>query len=1076
MIKQFTFPRKQIRMRISSLYVPGQFRIPVAMKTLLLLLITTMLAALAKGQDDITISLAVTPPYTSKIISYFDQPYKLILTIKNNNNKQIEAFIDVRVSNNSGLSVTSDPKFRRKLILGPREIFKMNQSNYREVIDVDHLVYNGITKDQIINGIIAEDEYTICISAFDAKNKLLSGDSPQGCATFPVKAVNPPDIIRPACGEKILPSVPQSITFSWSMPVGAPSKTEYKVKFVELMNGQVPIEAMERNPVFFEKSVSVTTYLYSTIDPILTPGQTYVFAVIAKDPDNKVNFRNNGMSEICRFTYGTAGTVVTEKKDTTMFIIELIAPIAPDSLVNIRPEFKWRTDKVLKDATYSLTLFVIPEKADPNDPLKNMKSIWTKGGITVPLLRYPMENRAIDSNKIYVWQVTATGLGGAIIGKSNFGAFTISTGLKGATKSCTCSLTAPVTAFSVCQYGSLTIPKPSLSFSGCSNSEIYSALCAWIGTLNVLSACWLTGPLQIDATTMNINTLVPTVYSIPYVVVGTGFNCSLTYTVKVYPSMDDMQILATSPTAPCNNPDDACNNLCPQITEICSGQEADLFIPGNCPGSAWYDPDVHWQYKDKSQYTASYGFNGIPWGTGNPRYTQTIQNPGLCGTTDNYFTRAYFAFPPASYPSTCASAFKELRVWCHTDVGNILPVPGSHAMNPGPSPNVYTICCSPNDFPIDFELQLQNQKGDVQKWQRNPGPDDFTCTPGPCFNNLGLPGSCCTKISTFIGSPGTYTYTVFVKNGTCEEKSTSVTIIVEEPFVPVLTSNKYLVCPNEDAEVSFPFANPPMGATIEWFYQVNCTGPWIPPPATVVTSQSNAQFTNPIGNLSPWYLPPISTPGFSSLSTTISLCWKAVVTSTICPASTSDPLRIDIRQGPGTPFIPPPPLLCCGTSCTLTATVPGITSNTGPLTYQWYFNDIFTPISGATQLQYTFICSKATQGDYFLVVTSPCKSIKSNVVHQKCCCVDISIDGPCCSDGITPITLTANATSTCGNAISTYIWTGANIASGQGTSQITLNPPPSYYPGNIEYWDYTVRVIDAMGCENSQTITIIACP
>jgi len=57
--------------------------------------------------------------------------------------------------------------------------------------------------------------------------------------------------------------------------------------------------------VFFETTVTVTSYLLGPSDPALVVGKKYAFAFTAIDPQNQVSFRNHGMSEICSFTYRT---------------------------------------------------------------------------------------------------------------------------------------------------------------------------------------------------------------------------------------------------------------------------------------------------------------------------------------------------------------------------------------------------------------------------------------------------------------------------------------------------------------------------------------------------------------------------------------------------------------------------------------------------------------------------------------------------------------------------------------------------------------------------------------------------
>ena len=149
---------------------------------------------------------------------------------------------------------------------------------------------------------------------------------------------------------------------------------------------------------------------------------------------------------------------------------------------------------------------------------------------------------------------------------------------------------------------------------------------------------------------------------------------------------------------------------------------------------------------------------------------------------------------------------------------------------------------------------------------------------------------------------------------------------------------------------------------------------------------------------------------------------------------------------------------------TLTATQPNcVPPATGPLTYQWYLNGF--PVIGQTALTLT----TTNPGNYFLVVynQNKCDSAISNICTVMDCEIDITVQGVCCSDGTTPITLTANATSTCGG-IGSYQWTGPGGPFPPGAT-LFLNPPPQVTS------TYTVTVTDANGCQSSASVTILAC-
>jgi hypothetical protein len=334
-----------------------------------------------------------------------------------------------------------------------------------------------------------------------------------------------------------------------------------------------------------------------------------------------------------------------------------------------------------------------------------------------------------------------------------------------------------------------------------------------------------------------------------------------------------------------------------------------------------------------------------------------------------------------------------------------------------------------------------------------------------------------------ITAKGTYTIPVEVRNGNgiCASEFTNITIIVEDPFHPLITSTKDLVCPNttDDVITLANAGNLPAGAQIQWQYQIDCNGPWYPVTYNPYDpSNGISQNTNLIGDQNPWYKPPRAT------LLTSSLCWRVVITpsaGSACtnPTRSSDfPVhyegRIDLFVKPGTPGISVTPLppQCCGTTFTLTGTAPA--TGTQPFYFEWYHDgqlEWVDPNPGTAGS--TSIYAVTEPGDYLVRVYNKdhCEWTESSIIHITCCKVNLSVVAPCCSDGITPITIVATASSNCNLPI-TYLWTGTPPYSSV-LSTIVLSPPPTFPP---QIWSYTVTATDAMGCHDTKTVDILACP
>ena len=455
--------------------------------------------------------------------------------------------------------------------------------------------------------------------------------------------------------------------------------------------------------------------------------------------------------------------------------------------------------------------------------------------------------------------------------------------------------------------------------------------------------------------------------------------------------------------------------------EICYGQEAKLIMP--CLGTEF---DVKWEYSDDN------GSSWTSWGTGSPKNTNTIKP--VC--TGNYATRLYRGTifninnPSLVWPLWCSKvSIKSIKVWCPTVVGTLSATPMTKCLPPGQS--------------FSVTVALSGQIGTITSWTRVPSGGASYGTGSTITDNISIAGN--------------YTYTVTVKNGTCEAKSVSITVKVENPPISTITANKVWICPNEEDVLSLSSIQPP-GTIYQWEYQINCTGTWFP-----AGNMNPTQNTNGMSSSNPYYT------GLDA-----KLCWRIKTPGTpICPDPTySNVWQYNLIKKPCTPVITSSALKKCkGSSVTLSGNyVPPCTGPIWEYLYQWYLNGLpVGPIIGPNA-SLPIQLPTTQPGNYYLKVYSKnrCDSSISNNLIIEDCLLNISITGTCCSDGSTPIRLTANATSTCGNAIVSYTWTGGGVS--QTGPVLNLNPPPS---ANTTY---TVTVRDAMGCTASASVTITYCP
>jgi hypothetical protein len=283
----------------------------------------------AVAQNDIQVSLSLLPPYSPYFSDYlvYENKTTLILTGPNAINRKF--YLRGTVTGDNGITITTKQGFKPAQPLqftgGPTLILK--GIDLEEYFKWDNANVFGTDLTKLAQGDgLPEGNYTICIRAYDyTTNEPLSQSAPNGCVTISIKSVEPPIINLPRCGSSVTPNPAQNIVFSWNPPPGTPANTKYLLKIAEMQPGFSNYnDALNTltTPTFYEKEISTSTFSYTLADAPLTVGKTYAFKVVAFDPTNKMNFRNNGESEVCYFTYGnntteTTGTPILVKNKLT---------------------------------------------------------------------------------------------------------------------------------------------------------------------------------------------------------------------------------------------------------------------------------------------------------------------------------------------------------------------------------------------------------------------------------------------------------------------------------------------------------------------------------------------------------------------------------------------------------------------------------------------------------------------------------------------------------------------------------------------------------------------------------------
>ena len=282
-------------------------------------ILAILMAEIVSAQNSVTISIAVTPAYSTHITDYTSQPGKIISTIIPNTVGNIQhIYLLGSISSSTGIKIYTDPSFKMPtpISLMPGQPYMVSVNDLGMIFDADHLIFEGITKQKVTYGNgLPEGDYQVCIRAYDYNSgRPVSGEEPQGCSgIFTISDIEPPTILNPVCGDSITANLPQSIVFNWTMPPGTPFNTQYYFKMIEILpNDRDPNDAMNAtgHPGFYESTVFSTSLLYGPAEPALVEGKRYAFFVSAIDPSGKTSYRNGGRSEVCSFVYKSRVTPV----------------------------------------------------------------------------------------------------------------------------------------------------------------------------------------------------------------------------------------------------------------------------------------------------------------------------------------------------------------------------------------------------------------------------------------------------------------------------------------------------------------------------------------------------------------------------------------------------------------------------------------------------------------------------------------------------------------------------------------------------------------------------------------------
>lgn len=128
------------------------------------------------------------------------------------------------------------------------------------------------------------------------------------CMSGNFRLNQPPQIVKPSCGEKIKLPLTQNMLFNWQpMHLGSPNSpgaVEYEFELVQLPEGTFNANDVFDSALKTYKTKSFSaSLLYTQAEPNLEPNKVYAWRVRATSVMNPTSrlFQNDGLSQICTF-------------------------------------------------------------------------------------------------------------------------------------------------------------------------------------------------------------------------------------------------------------------------------------------------------------------------------------------------------------------------------------------------------------------------------------------------------------------------------------------------------------------------------------------------------------------------------------------------------------------------------------------------------------------------------------------------------------------------------------------------------------------------------------------------------
>ncbi|NOX17332.1 MAG: hypothetical protein GXO87_03510, partial [Chlorobi bacterium] len=252
------------------------------------------------GQNPNWSSFLTVSAYPSPYLSQWERDPSIgTLTLNYNGNAPVEFYFSVEITHPNYGTVISGTTPDFSFAFGPTSrVF-----TFQDVVDWGGVRINNQVELLIQQtGMLPEGEYEACVQTLSRAGELLT----ESCYSFEIIQPGPPELVSPINEDIVYIAQP---TFIWNQVIVPPTFTDiYRVKIVEVLDGQTLYRAIESNiPVFEEEITQMNSMTYPVDAYPLEMNKTYAWRVTAINEEGAPIAKNMGKSDIWSFFLGGGG-------------------------------------------------------------------------------------------------------------------------------------------------------------------------------------------------------------------------------------------------------------------------------------------------------------------------------------------------------------------------------------------------------------------------------------------------------------------------------------------------------------------------------------------------------------------------------------------------------------------------------------------------------------------------------------------------------------------------------------------------------------------------------------------------